>query len=291
MSLYARTLATTQVVGTTLVQSALLDAASFADSPLPTLLILQPSQLISLLPSLKLYAASRLVLQVSTSASHDHSQVLALRSSGLALIYSADAQQAAVNALVALRIAASGRGVVHFGEFESAVDMGFAGVTSDWVVSQTIVSPQTNGAALASSVAAAYASLPASHAASPFTYTGSASPSTLVVALGNTSAFASSLPSNAALISLNLYRPFTSAQIRELVPAGVQTVVVLEQAYRKTAKWSPLFLDVVGAFAESDDVAVPVILSGTLGQVVDAAAAVATIAGEFSSVCHFELHR
>lgn len=79
-----------------------------------TLLVLPGNQLIQLLPNLKALAQSPIVLQVSTH--HDHSQVLALRGSGLALLYSADDREAAANAQVASRVAATGRGVVHFCE-------------------------------------------------------------------------------------------------------------------------------------------------------------------------------
>jgi len=55
-------------------------------------------------------------------------------------------------------------------------------------------------------------------------------------------------------------------------------VVVLEQSYTNLTKWSPLYLDVVGAFADSDDAdEVPALLSATLGQVADAKDAVKQI--------------
>ncbi|ORY64746.1 hypothetical protein BCR35DRAFT_308644 [Leucosporidium creatinivorum] len=285
--IYSGVYSTLQVQGATLIPSPLLPPSAFAlqrPSP-PALVVLPPSQLIQLLPNLKALSTSPIVLQVSTQATLDHSPVLALRGSGLALLYSSNAAQAKANALVAARVAATGRGVVHFGEFDNVVDFGFEGVTGEWIVSRDSATEEegtTNALSTKPTVAAlfstVFATLPNVLTAAPSTYSGTSSPEVLIVALGNASALAASLPSNAALLSLNLYRPLSSSQIRQLVPAGTKTVVTLEQVHNKAAKWSPLFLDVVGAFAEADEgVEVPTILSGTLGEVVDGAAAVQTV--------------
>lgn len=274
--IYANAFSTTPVGGATLVPSPLLPTSTFSQL---SLLILQPNQLIQLLPTLKQLAKTPLVIQVSTSAvSNDHAQVLAVRGSGFALLYSSNEQQAIANALVAAQVANSGRGVIHFGEFEAKVDFGFAGtsVSTIAVGSEEVKSL----ASLASTFASVYAALPASHSATPFSYSGDASPKTLILALGNTFPLLSSLPPHSALVSLNLYRPFSSAQIREIIPASVETVVVLEQSYKKFGKWSPVFLDVVGAFAEAgEEVKTPVILSGTLGLIEDGKCAAGVIAG------------
>lgn len=262
------------VPGATLVPTPVLAASAYAGA-LPTLLILPAHELLQLLPSFKTLARAPVVLQVSTH--HEHAHVLALRGSGLALLYSANDAEAAANALVAARVAASGRGVVHFGEF--AVNAQLAPASAEYVQAGSIAAVPSS---LAASFAAAYAALPAGHSAAPFTYIGSRSPSTLVIALGNT-AFADALPASTALLSIALYRPLSPAHIRSLVPAGVKTVVVLEQVAASNTAWSPLFLDVVGAFAESDDETTPEVLSGVLGQVTDAAASVQTIEG--TSLC------
>ena len=253
------------VAGTTLVPTPSL-SLSLAT---PTLLILPAHELIQLLPDLKALAQSPVVLQVSTH--HEHAQVLALRGSGLALLYSADDREAALNAQVAARVASTGRGVVHFGEFAVAV----------YPESNSSIAKLNGGSkpSLASTFAAAYASLPA-HTVAPYTFSGDAAPSTLIVALGNTSSLAPALPATVSLLSLSLYRPLSSALVRSLIPASVKTIVVLEQISASHTKWSPVFLDVVGAFAEVDDEA-PVVLSGILGQVTDSAAAIQIISGKF----------
>jgi sulfite reductase (NADPH) hemoprotein beta-component len=299
-SVYSSAYSTQRLEGATLIPSPILPpsvlAASSSSSRLPTLLVLQPSQLITLLPTLKSLATSPVVIQVSTSASKDHSQVLALRGSGLSLLYSSNADVAKSHALVAARVAATGHGVVHFGEFDNRVDFGFDESSAAYVQAKDKVANgngESNGngkaaegeSSISTAFGTAFAHLPASLRRSANTYTGSDSPKTLVVALGNTSSLESSLPSDFALVSVSLFRPLSPSQIRSLVPASVETVVVLEQSYKKASKWSPLFLDVVGAFSEEEDESkVPTILSGTLGEVKDASSAVKVVTGSFSFV-------
>ncbi|BGP17608.1 hypothetical protein JCM10213_001259 [Rhodosporidiobolus nylandii] len=297
--IYSHAFSTRPVPGATTVPSPVLPSlASSSQSPaLPQLLVLQPEQLITLLPTLKQLASAPVVLQVSTSAAKDHSQVLSLRGSGLSLLYSPSNDAAKSNALVAARVAAHGRGVVHFGEFDELVNFGFDGEAKAFVLGQDKATNGNGEAAangngkatgeaesLSSLFGSAFAHLPASLRRSAHAYSGADAPKTLVVALGNTAALESSLPSDAALVSVSLYRPLSASQIRSLVPSSVETVVVLEQAYKKASKFSPLYLDVVGAFAEAEeDAKVPAILSGTLGEVADASAAVKSITDAVSA--------
>jgi sulfite reductase (NADPH) hemoprotein beta-component len=267
--------------------------ATSANRQLPALVVLSPSTLIQLSPSLKAIAASPIVLQVSTSAG-DHSQVLALRGAGIALLYSADEEQASKNAAVAARVAASThRAVLHFGEFATNADLHGKGVDASWVLSK-LEGAKANGSipSTSSIVGAAFneafSSLPSSLSASAKTSSGdSSAPETLIIALGNATPLATHLPPKTELVQLSLYRPLSASQIRQLVKPSVSTIVVLEQTYSKTAKWSPVFLDVVGAFAEGeDDEKVPAILSGTLGKVTDGKAAVQELQGSSSLLAH-----
>lgn len=296
-SLFSRVYSTRAAQGATTVSAASIPLN--ADSPKgtssdepqpPTLLNLESRELIQLLPQLKALAQAAVVVQCSTAATRDHSAVLALRGSGLAFVYSSNDEQAHSNTLVAARIAAAGKGVVHFGEFtENKLDLGAEfGVSAEWIVardSSTEENGATNGTTHKSSFATAintvYATLPNALKAAPYSYSGSSNPETLVVALGDVASLSAALPSSFALLSISLYRPLSATQIRELVPTSVKTVVTLEQVYTHTSRWLPLFLDIVGAFAEAeDDVEVPTVLSGTLGQVQDASAAVKAIEGE-----------
>ncbi|GAA5982523.1 hypothetical protein JCM11641_006144 [Rhodosporidiobolus odoratus] len=296
-SIYSTVYSTTPLDGATVVPSPILPPSALASpssstSPsLPSLLSLQPSQLILLLPFLKSLATTPVVLQVLTAASKDHSQVLSLRGSGLSLLYSPTTEAAKSNALVAARVAAQGRGVVHFGEFDEKVDFGFDDASKAFVLGKDKAANGNGEAAangngkshdeqssLATAFGSAFAHLPSQLRRSAHAYTGADSPKTLLVALGNTAIIEGSLPAGFALVSVNLYRPLSSSQIRSLVPSSVETVVVLEQSYKKASKWSTLFLDVVGAFAEEDDDAkIPAILSGTLGEAQDGDAAIKSI--------------
>ncbi|GAA6059984.1 hypothetical protein JCM10212_001333 [Sporobolomyces blumeae] len=282
---YSAVYSTTRVPGATFVPSPVLPPSAFAastSSPLPVLLLVQPHELLTLLPTLGQLAVSRVVVQVSTQESKDLAPVLALRGTGLSLVYSDSSRSAKANAAVAARVAATGHGVVHFGEFGDEVDLA-AGVDSEWIAGQDKVATNGNGASHASPAVAdlfssAFAHLPSPLQATAQSQAGSDAPKTLLIALGNASSLASELPSDYSLVSLNLYRPLSSSSIRSLVPAGVETVVVLEQVHKKAGKWSPVFLDVVGAFAEEDDDAkVPRILSASLGEISDAAAVVKSI--------------
>lgn len=292
------------VQGATPVQSPLLPPsalAAAASAELPALLVAEPQQLILLLPQLRTLAKSNIVIQVSTAAAEgDHAPVLALRGSGLSIVYSASDDEAKRNALVAARVAASGHGVVHFGEFDATkIDRGFdAKADVAFVKGQDVKasngngekattngngSAPTNGDATAapSEIETLFRSAFAQQHASTSSFVGAESPKTLIVALGNVRALETSLPAETALVSLALYRPLSSSQIRSFAPPSVETIVVLEQVYKKSSKWAPLYLDVVSAFAEQDDdESTPKILSGTLGKITDAAAAVKSIQGE-----------
>ncbi|GAA5952048.1 hypothetical protein JCM21900_006233 [Sporobolomyces salmonicolor] len=292
MAFYSHVYATTRVQGATLVPSPILppSAVAASSSPaLPSLLLLEPHQLLSLLPTLKALATSPVVLQVSTKSTKDLAPVLALRGSGLSLLYSASEAAAKSNAAVAARVAATGQGVVHFGEFDNQVDLGVEGVDGDWVLGKDKAATNGNGAhhdapSVSSAFTSAFAHLPSNLTATSQSYTGAQAPKTLLVALGNTSAIESALPSDYGLVSLNLYRPLSAPQIRSLVPSSVETVVVLEQVHKKAGKWSPVFLDVVGAFAEEEENAkVPRILSATLGEISEGASALQAISEAVSA--------
>ncbi|GAA5895734.1 sulfite reductase (NADPH) subunit beta [Sporobolomyces salmoneus] len=278
-SRYSAVYSTTRVPGTTFVPSPFLPSSTLSSSTAPILLLVQPQELLSLLPTLKQLAASPVVLQVSTQQTQDLSPVLALRGSGLSLLYSESHESAKVNAAVAAQVASTGHGVVHFGEFSA----GNADLAQGVDLEKQTVATNGNGAShgassVAESFSTAFANLPSSQRATAHSQTGSDSPKTLLIALGNASPLASSLPSDYSLVTLNLYRPLSSASIRALVPSSVETVVVLEQVHKKAGKWSPVFLDVVGAFAEEDDDAkIPKILSATLGEVSDVNSAVQSI--------------
>ena len=88
----------------------------------------------------------------------------------------------------------------------------------------------------------------------PFEYTGPAdSESCLFVFGSDTGLFAEAIDgaasddifANVGLLTPRLYRPWLGAVLIEALPKSVKRVAVLEQIYRKTTKWGPLFLDIL----------------------------------------------
>ncbi|KAK4046472.1 Sulfite reductase [NADPH] subunit beta [Microbotryomycetes sp. JL221] len=298
--MYSAAYSTLSVEGATAVPTPVLSSTQLAgDGIAPILLIVEAQQLIQLLPHLKQYSSTKIVIQVSTLATRDHSPVVALRgSSNLAFVYSSTNAQASSNALVAALVAKQGHAVVHFGEFDATVDLTHGKAPSATTTSAqavTIGNGPTNGYAsnghtastLAAAFSNAYGTLPTGFATRPFVVTGSDSPTTVIIALGDVSAIESALPSDMRLVALSLYRPLSAEVIRSFVPKDTAKVVVLEQAYKQTTKWSPLFLDVVGAFAEDESSApAPAILSGILGDVTDGSAAIKAVTDAVASGTH-----
>ncbi|KAM0756127.1 sulphite reductase hemo protein, beta subunit [Meredithblackwellia eburnea MCA 4105] len=279
---YGKVLSTVQVDGAATVPSPVVPISALSTSSDPTLVLVQPSALINLLPQLKNYANKPIVFQTSSLDSQlpgDHSQTLLALRSLATILYSTNEQQAIANNAIAAQVAKStGKAVVHFGEFEqkvfgqpssssSAVQNGSNGVNG-----KAAESTPTQAA-----LEAAYAAIPS---ASPYSVFGETkAPTTVIVALsGNaTAALSASLPAKTKLVSLNLYRPLPAQLIRSFVTKSTKAVVVLEQSYSGNGKWTPLFLDVVGAFAESEDEAPEKFLSGTVGFISDAKKAVKDI--------------
>lgn len=238
--------------------------AAIAAAGLPAKVTLAPAQLVQLLPILRQVISAPIVVEVSTLASErDHSQVLALRSSGFNILYSSAQEEAERNNIVAASfVARNSSAVLHYGEFTSTA------IEGDVVADVDSFDTAFNAVK-----------------ATPFTHYGTPLPKTLLIVLGQTFPLLTSLPAQTAILSFTLYRPLSPSALRSLVPSSVETVVVLEQSYTKTAKWNPVFLDVVGAFAEADDdVKVPLILSGVLGAVKDGVSAFAEISGEFNLI-------
>src|SRR5262249_2053326 len=72
-----------------------------------------------------------------------------------------------------------------------------------------------------------------------------------------------------SFIALNLLNPLAHSRILSAIPASVQRVVVLEQVYSWTTKWTPVYLEIVSALQHRDAEHRPLVLSGILGDVGD----------------------
>lgn len=270
------------------------------DRPIALFASATPSVLSSLVSSLyKSILGFPIVLHLATNG--DHASLQVLKSSGYVLLYSASADEAQKNALLASKIAVSAsRAVVHFFEAEetgSEVALPFA---AKFLEAGKKLNGHVNGMAnghgqttgnpdednlpsrhhsLQSAIDEAY-ELAEQHKLNlrPVHYAGPSSPSRFVIALGTSTSLshiASSLDTNdVGILSVSLYRPMSPATLLSYVPESVRHLVVLEQAYTKATKWAPLYLDVLSAFhsQQENPRTAPVISSATLGAVGTATA-------------------
>ncbi|XP_006462078.1 hypothetical protein AGABI2DRAFT_71094, partial [Agaricus bisporus var. bisporus H97] len=64
---------------------------------------------------------------------------------------------------------------------------------------------------------------------------------------------------------LGILSPIPPSQLLSVIPASVQRVIVLEQVYKWSTKWTPLYLEVVSALQHRSAEQRPTVLSGVLG--------------------------
>ncbi|KXN81529.1 Sulfite reductase [NADPH] subunit beta [Leucoagaricus sp. SymC.cos] len=100
-----------------------------------------------------------------------------------------------------------------------------------------------------------------------FVVRGSSDPQTVIFTIGQRNV---TIPvEGVSFVVLNLLNPIPQSRLLNAIPASVRRVVVLEQVYRWTTKWTPFYLDVVSALQHRDADKRPVVLSGILGDVSD----------------------
>lgn len=245
-----------------------------------------------LIPHLPALAQTPVVLHIATTA--DHTPVTAsLNYPGITLLHSGDATQAQINSLIATKVARqTGRAVLHFFEIEDKAEVKLFNKTQITAAKKFInadakVSKGVNGAAngeaehsvdytaetVEALVESSYAAVPRSlGSGEAISRSGSTEPSKLVIALGGYStvdALNKKLPAEAALVSLSLLSPLSTARLISFVPESVKSIVVLEQAYTRTTKLGgPLFLNVLSTFNDVEDrPEIPKILSRSLGKI------------------------
>lgn len=232
-----------------------------------------------LVPHLSQLAQVPVVLTIATTA--DHTPVTSLlRAPGLAVLFSASAAEAQVNALVALRYATeSRRGIVHFFEDEENSKVKLLTKTQLTAAKKyvdTTTKAKANGhvngvngdsdhpASTSSSsesdaetlLANAWSSLPKTIGSGDgYTLTDAVSPSTLVLAVGSQATLdeiTKQLPSDAALLALSQIAPLTADRFKSIIPSSVSRILVLEQSYTHTTRLGgPLALMVNALVADS----------------------------------------
>ncbi len=90
----------------------------------------------------------------------------------------------------------------------------------------------------------------------PFTYYGAADADRIVVAMGSvtetlkeTVDYLNARGEKLGVVTVHLYRPFSTKYLMEVIPASVRRVCVLDRTKEPGANGDPLYLDVVEAFA------------------------------------------
>lgn len=225
---------------------------------------------------------SRFPLVIHVVAQHDTSDVLALRSAMPFYFQSSSAQEAHDHALLAARIAKSERKVVvHVFSDDNSADITESSESTIQLFldgSQSSLPPnadEINGENEAGTKQyIAYEAASSSflslfgRALKPYHLISSEDPLTLLISLGVPFADSqAALPAGVALLTISLLRPFPVSQILSIIPTSITRIIVLERVYKRTTKWTPLYLDVVGALQSKEDGQRPEVLSATLGLV------------------------
>lgn len=206
-----------------------------------------------------------------------------LKSAGTVLLFSGSASQARVHAVLAAKMARSiHRAVAHiFVDDGSSVD---AWSAEQWQTAASFMQEGNDAGHLVVSdedaedvVTRTSNIFPAQlGGALPLAqYSGPATAEAVAIAVSPASslqALTSNLPSHTGLLSLSLLAPLTPARLLSLVPATVQSVVVLEPA---SSFDSPLFLDVAAIFNDAEDRPLPNIVSRKLGAITAATSSAA----------------
>ncbi|PWN32017.1 putative sulfite reductase cys-4 [Meira miltonrushii] len=255
------------------------------DASLISLLAQTDSHLLtSFVPQLANIVSKPVVLHIATSG--DQSDVIALRSSGLVILYSSTPTQAHDHALLASRLAYSrSTAVLHFFEnVEGNVDeeITTADIRSLLQKGSSSQAGLTNGASNGNGVnghdavngsangakenGSSHSQPPATpedlsraidesfktvsevvgRKLEPFSFFGSENAKDLAVVLGPG---AKSLASDKlAVINVNLVRPLVDEAFRSLLPSSIEKVATLDQSTRRSTKISPLFVDVATSF-------------------------------------------
>lgn len=256
--------------------------------PVAVLLEASQSALLRLVPHLPALAKAPVVFHVATRG--EHADVLPLRQSGFAVLYSATAAEAQDYALAAHQLAAStASGVVHFFDADEA-SVSLLPADALRAMPQEATRAELDDAALDAALQQASAlakhDIPAYHV-----YNASSSATSFAIALGRVQALAEA--SKIPIAALHVVRPLLPERMVQLVPASVERLAVLEQTSKRTTRLAPVFVDVASAFQHVAERDVPAtFVSGQLGHVdtKNAEAAAAALASALDeSASNFSL--
>lgn len=228
-----------------------------------------------------------LVLHLSVQ-NDDLSDVLLLRSAAPFFIISMTAQQAHDNALLASRLASMEKKAVVHVFYEHTDDIGDVEEIGESKILPFLEGEKhiyTNGAnghhkagvppsptePTLKTLFAAYESAELSTLAlvrrslRPLSQRGSSDPHTVMFTLGKANLSSDLDLEGISCVSISLLSPLSPSHILKYIPASTSRVIVLEQIQRWNMKWTPLYLDVIGALQQRVSATHPVVQSGYLG--------------------------
>jgi sulfite reductase (NADPH) hemoprotein beta-component len=231
--------------------------------------------LTSLVPHLATLLTTPTVISIATKG--EHADVMALRSSGLILLYSSSPTQAHDHALLAARIAFSrSTAVLHFfddatgsvedeiteSDIKTLLNRGKASSQSNGINGEAhsngngLSNGHSNGDRgeshdeLSKSIDESFSIVSdiVGRPLSPFTLHGDTQAKNLAVVLGPHARELGEASSDLCTISVNLVRPYVDEAFRSTLPDTIERVATLEQSLRRSTRISPLFVDVATAF-------------------------------------------
>ena len=89
----------------------------------------------------------------------------------------------------------------------------------------------------------------------PFNYYGSASAENIIIAMGSVCDIIKKVvdnTDNTGVISVHLYRPFSSAYLKKVLPNTVKNIAVLDRTNEAGSIGSPLYLDILAALKDTN---------------------------------------
>ena len=245
------------------------------------------SSLLRLVPHLPALAKLPVVLHVETCM--HHADVLQLRQSGVAMVYSGagDAAEAQAYALFAHKLAASTQtGVIHFFDATHRQDSSCASLadTSKFQSSVQVLKERRDlsDATIDQTLADVNALLGTKIAAVDLHGHTSETTDMMAVMLGGAGAELAE-SAHVPVLSVHVVRPLLPTRLVGMIPSSVKRVAVLEHSAKRSTRLPPLLVDVANAFQHVPERTMPTLLSGMLGHIQsDVAKAGQTL----SQACH-----
>lgn len=255
-----------------------------SSSSLTSVLLSSTAAFTTLIPSLLTLAHTPTAVHVSIPPAADLSDLVALRSAGWTIVLSKSAQSAHDQGLIAVKYAKQARRAVLHVFLEVDSTDGLSEVDEDKVAEfvDAALPEEKNANGVAHSIPEDFKAYERASLSTlallrrpqrPYVYHGSQSAATVFVVFGTESSTlvdvaSTSTEAHFGVLEVFLLRPISPFRLVSALPESVKNIIVLEQSYRKTTKWSGLYLDVVSAYQQesAEGAELPKVFGGVLGQ-------------------------